>query len=257
MNEILICAEIAGVLSLTPEQAAADNPATFAQLIVDYSANNGADSFVELDGQEQGPIFCSGNDIPIAPAQFGGWDMGTDGPHRLVYTALTAGPGRTGSASVGGIGTFTDGRDVGVSPYAAVFAAVPVIEPAQSGCTTARPLLTISGAWRNYGDRRLGMLTLELRSRMGEQEGGGDNAHQTAFDTLFTALLGANGATRAESIANRAAAVAVLQAALAAREKAEVAFYAPAEEAVSADFDGEDYVTTLRLNMAWHFLPVA
>lgn len=153
--------------------------------------------------------------------------------------------------------TFPESVPSNQLPLHEFFTLVPNIAHAQSGCTTARPLLTISGKWREYGPRRLGVLSLELRSRSGDQDGTAENAHLAAVEKLSVALLGEAAATFADTLANRAARVAVLKAKVLAQEKVEITFYAPHEDFLDSDFDGEDYVTTMRLNMGWRFLPPA
>lgn len=122
----------------------------------------------------------------------------------------------------------------------------------QSGfIVTARPSLVISGDYQAYGARRLGTLSLEVRSRIGAA----DN-HAAAVETVWNKLLGAPGADYAATLASRAAVKAAVQAALLAAGKVELIEYGPAPDVRSADAEGDDLRTILSLRVVWRFLPV-
>lgn len=130
---------------------------------------------------------------------------------------------------------------------------IPNMLPAQSGLGTERPLLTISGDWKSYSiTRRKGTLTLELRHRVGDET---EAQHQTAFEALHIALMGAQGADAAASKAALAAAKAALKSALATAGNVTVTDYGYAENAIVANVEGDDLVTTLTLVMVWQFTP--
>ena len=140
--------------------------------------------------------------------------------------------------------------------YTELAAAVPNILHAQAASDTARPIITVNGDFKPYrGTIRKGTLTLELRSRVGDETETPPN-HQSRFDLLFAAMLGAQGADFETTMANRTAAIAAFHAAISARGKIDVRLIAPAEENVIVfEVEGDDLVTTLSLHFIAEFLP--
>lgn len=127
--------------------------------------------------------------------------------------------------------------------YAPLLAAVPRILPAQAAGDTGRPVLTVSGDFKPYRETiRKGVLTLELRSRAGDDTSTPPN-HQSRFDLLFAAMLGEG-------------AFAAFKGFISARGKIDVRLIAPAEDDVIViEAEGEDLVTTLNLHFICHFIP--
>lgn len=141
------------------------------------------------------------------------------------------------------------------SPYTTLVTAVPNILHAQAAAPTDRPLLTVSGDFKEYRSIiRKGILSLELRSRVGDETEETPN-HQSRFSLLFAAFLGAQGANAAATQAAREAAITAFKTAIAARGKITVDMIAPAETAVEATVEGDDLVTTLHLHFIARFVP--
>lgn len=128
--------------------------------------------------------------------------------------------------------------------YSALATAVPNILHAQAADDTTRPILTVSGEFQPYrGTIRKGVLTLELRSRLGDETATPPN-HQSRFDSLYAAMLG-DGAFDA------------FKGFISAREKIDVRLIAPAaENFIVAEVEGDDLVTTLKLHFIAEFLPI-
>ena len=118
------------------------------------------------------------------------------------------------------------------SGYSALVALVPNILPVQAAEVTARPTIGISGEYQPYLQRRKGMVTLELRSRIGDETEAGE--HQARFVALWAALFGAQGADEAATRAALAAAKAALQSAAADRGNVVLIEYGYGRDAVSA-----------------------
>ena len=127
--------------------------------------------------------------------------------------------------------------------YTALADAVPNILHAQAADDTTRPVLTVSGDFLPYRETiRKGVLTLELRSRVGDDAESPN--HQSRFDLLIAAMLGTG-------------AFSAFKTFIAARGKIDVRLIAPStENVIVAGVEGDDLVTTLSLNFICEILPV-
>lgn len=132
---------------------------------------------------------------------------------------------------------------------AAVLAAsytlgIPTIHAAQAAASLTRPSLSITGAFTPYKETfRKGTLTLELRSRTGDETS--EAEHQSRFSALYAALFGAD-------TISRPVAKATLIQALATRAAVNLLDYGPKE--ITADLDGDDLRTEITLNAVWTFV---
>jgi len=118
------------------------------------------------------------------------------------------------------------------------------VNAAQAAADIVRPSLSVTGEWQQYGETfRKGSLTLELRSRTGDETAG--HEHDAMFAALLGALCGA-GAISSSS------AKATFKAALATRAVVNVIDYGP--KGIESDVDGEDLRTVLTLNMVCKFV---
>lgn len=126
------------------------------------------------------------------------------------------------------------------------------IYAAQSGAITERPCLTIYGEYEQFLHRRKGTVSFEVRSRVGKETA--EREHQERFDALFNALLGAQGATPAATLANRAAAKSSMQSILSNLGKVTLIEWGPARDAIEATAEGDDLITSLKLGVVWQFV---
>lgn len=144
------------------------------------------------------------------------------------------------------------------APLAALFTA-PSSEPAaapvvniygqQSGFIQTRPVLSIFGEYQSYGPRRMGTVSFEVRSNMGEA-----GNHAAAFGAVFEKLFGEVGADDAATRANLAAARAAVIAAVGARSSAEIIAFGPAPgDTVIADGENGDLRTVITARVVWRF----
>lgn len=144
------------------------------------------------------------------------------------------------------------------APLAALFTApsseadaAPVVNiyGQQSGFIQTRPVLSIFGEYTSYGPRRMGTVSFEVRSNMGDA-----GNHAAAFEAVFAKLFGAVGADNAATRANLAAAVTVLVAAVSAAGNVEIIAFGPAPgDTVVADGENTDLRTVISARVVWKF----
>lgn len=123
-------------------------------------------------------------------------------------------------------------------------ALIPHIHGEQSGEISARPSLVISGVFTPYGPRRLGMLDLEVKSRLA--------------DDPALALAGSGHAAQVDALQAKffaAGAADALKALLVGRGKVELIEYGLAgPNPFDADETGDDLRTIIHLRVAWRIL---
>lgn len=140
--------------------------------------------------------------------------------------------------------------DAGVAPLFAAAGGEPQIYAMQAAALIVRPTLTLSADWVPYRNGRMGQLTIEIRSRVGDER---NAEHRARVDAALAVFFGFPAGTAAETIAAKNAARTALRAALAARGKVELFDYglqrSPATDTVDSDLR-----SIARLRCAWRFI---
>ncbi len=132
----------------------------------------------------------------------------------------------------------------------------PLIVGAQSAAPGNPPWLAVMGEFTPYPNGRCkGILSLEIRSRQGDERADADINHASRLAAVHAWLFGEQGDDAAETRANAAAALAAIQSALTARGKVGLYSIGPARDYCDAGAEGEDLRSTLKLNCAFGFLP--